>query len=235
IHCLRPHRGPARATEGGSMATTEEVRFHSDGIPLAGTLRLPDGASADGPLPGVVQGPGWLGLRDAKLYVPYHEALLEAGIAVLVFDYRGFGDSGGDATHLDPMDQVADWRAAVTYLETRPEIDPGRIGAFGSGGTGGGNAVMAAGLDPRIPATVSPVPIADGRDWLHRMRREHEWLDFLERIRQDRHRRVATGRGELVAPRDGIMVPTPERKATTIKSDVDDRVPAQVELASAEA
>jgi hypothetical protein len=31
------------------------------------------------------------------------------------------------------------------------------------------------------------------------------------------------------------MVPTPERKTTTIKSDVDDRIPAQVELASAEA
>jgi hypothetical protein len=217
------------------MATTEEVRFHSDGIPLAGTLRLPDGASPDNPVPGIVQGPGWLGLRDAKLYAPYHEALLAAGFAVLVFDYRGFGDSGGDATHLDPMDQVTDWRSAVSYLETRPEIDPARIGAFGSGGTGGGNAVMAAGLDSRIQATVSQVPIADGRDWLHRMRREHEWLEFLERIRQDRHRRVTSGQGELVAPRDGIMVPTPERKTTTIKSDVDDRVPAQVELASAEA
>jgi dipeptidyl aminopeptidase/acylaminoacyl peptidase len=217
------------------MTSPEQVRFHSDGSALAGTLLLPDGASAARPVPGIAQGPGWLGLRDAKLYAPYHEALLAAGIAVFVFDYRGFGDSGGDATYLDPMDQVADWRNAVTYLETRPEIDPARIGAFGSGGTGGGNAVMAAGLDDRIKATVSQVPIADGRDWLHRMRREHEWLEFLERIRQDRHRRVTTGSGERVAPRDGIMVPTPERKTTTIKSDVDARIPAEVELASAEA
>jgi hypothetical protein len=82
---------------------------------------------------------------------------------------------------------------------------------------------------------VSQVPVADGRDWLHRMRREHEWLEFLARIEEDRRRRVTTGTGELVAPRDGIMVPTPERKTTTIKSDVDTRVPAQVELASAEA
>ncbi len=36
-------------------------------------------------------------------------------------------------------------------------------------------------------------------------------------------------------PRDGIMVPTPERKTTTIKADVDDRVPREVALASAEA
>jgi dipeptidyl aminopeptidase/acylaminoacyl peptidase len=217
------------------MSTTEEVRFHSEGAAIAATLQLPDGAGSDHPVSGIVQGPGWLGLRDAKLYAPYHEALLAAGMAVLVFDYRGFGGSEGDATYLDPMNQVADWRNAVTYLGSRPEIDAGRLGTFGSGGTGGGNAIMAAGLDDRIKATVSQVPIADGRDWLHRMRRESEWLEFLERIRVDRVRRVTTGESELVAPRDGIMVPTPERKATTIKSDVDGRVPEQVQLASAEA
>ena len=217
------------------MSTTEEVRFHSEGSAIAATLLLPDGAGPEHPVPGIIQGPGWLGLRDAKLYTPYHEALLAAGMAVLVFDYRGFGGSEGDATYLDPMNQVADWRNAVTYLGSRPEIDADRLGTFGSGGTGGGNAIMAAGLDDRLKATVSQVPIADGRDWLHRMRRESEWLEFLERIRVDGVRRVTTGESELVAPRDGIMVPTPERKATTIKSDVDGRVPEQVQLASAEA
>ena len=215
--------------------SVEEVRFYSRGSALAGTLQLPDGASLDQPVAAVAQGPGWLGLRDAKLYDPYHEGLLAAGIGVLVFDYRGFGGSEGDATYLDPMTQVEDWRNAITYLETRPEIDPGGIGAFGSGGTGGGNAVMVGGLDDRVKAVVSQVPVADGRDWLHRMRREHEWLELLSRLREDRRQRVTTGQGERVAPRDGIMVPTPERKTTTIKSDVDQRVPAEVELASAEA
>lgn len=210
-----------------------DVRFHSAGVRLAGTLKLPETGAA--PYPAIVQGPGWLGLRGAKLYHPYHEALLAAGFAVLVFDYRGFGDSDGSAEYLDPLDQVADIRAAVTYLQTREDIDARRIGAFGSGGTGGGNVVYAAGLDERIGAVVSQVPVADGRDWLHRMRQEHEWLDFLARVRADRERWVSTGESELVAPRDGIMVPTPERRATTIKSDVDDRLPSQVRLASAEA
>ncbi|HET7169336.1 MAG TPA: alpha/beta hydrolase [Candidatus Limnocylindrales bacterium] len=213
----------------------EQVRFHSHGAVLAGTLMLPDTASAESPVAAVVQGPGWLGLRDAKLYQPYHDALSAAGIAVLVFDYRGFGDSEGDATYLDPRGQVEDYRSAATYLETRDDVDARRLGAFGSGGTGGGNAIMAAGIDARFKAMVSQVPIADGRDWLHRMRREHEWLEFLERLRVDRLERSRSGVGELVAPRDGIMVPTPERKATTIKADVDQRVPSQVALASAEA
>ena len=214
---------------------TEQVRFHSRGAALAGTLKLPEGAGASGPVPAVAQGPGWLGLRDARLYEPYHEGLLAAGIAVLVFDYRGFGDSEGDATYLDPMDQVADWRSALTYLESRPEIDGDRLGVFGSGGTGGGNAVMVAGLDERAKAVVSQVPIADGRDWLHRMRRESEWLELLAALREDRLRRVTTGEGAMVPPREGIMVPTPERRTTTVKSDVDGRIPPLVLLASAEA
>ena len=213
--------------------THEEVRFHSGPAVLAGTLKLPEAAAA--PYPAIVQGPGWMGLRDAKAYVPYHDALTAAGFAVLVFDYRGFGDSTGDATFLDPMTQVADWRAAVDYLESRDEIDARRIGAFGSGGTGGGNAIYAAALDRRFKGVVSQVPIADGRDWLHRMRREHEWLEYLEQIRQARRRYVLTGEPTLVAPREEIMVPTPERRTTTIKADVDDRVPKQVDLTSAEA
>ena len=211
----------------------EDVRFHSGPAVLAGTLKLPDAGSP--PFPAIVQGPGWLGLAAANAYKPYHEALLAAGFAMLVFDYRGFGDSTGDASYLDPMTQVADWRAAVSYLETRTEVDAGRIGAFGSGGTGGGNAIYAGALDPRVKAVVSQVPIADGRDWLHRMRREYEWLEFLEAIRQDRLHRVVTGEPTLVAPREGIMVPTPERRASTIKADVDDKIPPLVELASAEA
>lgn len=213
---------------------TESVRFYSHGAALAGTLMLPDEVRGQ-PVAAVVQGPGWLGLRDAKLYAPYHEALLAAGIAVLIFDYRGFGDSEGDATYLDPRLQVQDYRSAATYLETRPEIDPRRLGAFGSGGTGGGNAIYAAALDPRFKAMVAQVPIGDGRDWLHRMRREHEWLEFLERLRLDRLRRSTEASGELVSPRDGIMVPTPERRTTAVKADVDDRIPTAVALASAEA
>ena len=215
--------------------TIEELGFHSGGCRLEATLKLPAGASAEHPGAAVVQGPGWLGLRDAKLYEPYHQALLEARVAVLAFDYRGFGGSEGDATLLDPAAQVEDIRNAVTFLETRPEIDRRRIGAFGSGGTGGGNAVMAAGLDDRIRAVVSQVPVADGRDWLHRMRREHEWLEFLDRVAEDRRRRTSSGQSELVSPRDGIMVPTPERRTTTVKSDVDTRVPSLVQLASADA
>lgn len=211
-----------------------DVAFFSHGCRLAGTLLLPASSADSAAFPCVVHPPGWLGLRSARLYRPYHEALLEAGIAVLTLDYRGFGESEGSARRVDPMQQVEDIRAAVSYAETRSEIDSRRIGVFGSGGTGGGNAVVAAGLDERLRAVVSQVPIADGRQWLRRMRSEHEWHAFLHRVAEDRRKQAESGVSEMVAPQE-IVLPTPERLQTNVKSDVDTRVPREVELASADA
>ena len=213
---------------------TEQVFFYSEGCRLSALWRHPDGEPGRGRLPAIVQGPGWLGLKDAKLYVRYHEALTAAGFGVLVFDYRGFGDSEGDRARLSPSDQLRDLTNAVTYVATRDDVDPDAIGAFGSGGTGGGNAVLLAAADSRIRAVVSQVPVADGADWLHRMRAEHEWLAFLADLAEDRRQRVLTGTGRMVSPRTEIMVPTPERTKTTVKSDVDGRVPTKVWLSAAE-
>lgn len=210
---------------------TSSVTFFSEGDMISALWRTPD---TKGPYPVIVQGPGWLGLKDAKLYVRYHEALTAAGFAVLIFDYRGFGDSGGDRGVLSPARQLQDLVNAVTYVTTRTDALADAIGTFGTGGTGGGNAVLLAHADPRIKAAVSQVPVADGRDWLHRMRQEHEWLSFLTSLEEDRKLRVTSGQGRKVHPREEIMVPTPERRTTTIKADVDDRIPSLISLSAAE-
>jgi uncharacterized protein len=210
---------------------TTAVEFFSEGERIAALWRTPEDAA--GRLRAIVQGPGWLGLKDAKLYVRYHEALTEAGFGVLVIDYRGFGDSGGPR-ELSPHRQFEDLVNAVTYLTTRDDVDADAIGAFGTGGTGGGNAVLLAEADQRVRAVVSQVPVADGRDWLHRMRSESDWLAFLADLEEDRRRRVLTGEGRRVHPREEIMVPSAERRTTTVKADVDDRIPAEVSLAAAD-
>ena len=212
---------------------TEPVSFYSEGLKIGAILRLPDAPLTE-PAPAIAQGPGWLGLKDGKLYERYHQALTDAGFVVLVFDYRGFGDSEGDRDLIDPAMQIQDWRNAITYLQTRSDVDPNRIGAFGTGGTGGGNAVAVAGIDDRVLCTVCQVGVADGEDWLHRMRSEYEWLDFLKGLDEDRRERATTGKGRLVHPREEIMVPTQERRTTTIKGDVDDRIPSAISLAAAD-
>jgi dipeptidyl aminopeptidase/acylaminoacyl peptidase len=212
---------------------TEHVEFRSEGAILRGLLRLPD-APAAAPRPAIVHGPGWLGLAEQQSYVPWHEGLTAAGYVVLAFDYRGFGRSDGERGWVRPDWQLEDWLTAVTYLETRPEVHPRRIGALGIGGTGGGNAVLAAGVDPRIRAVAAQSVVADGADWLHRMRREYEWVDYLRRLEADRRRWVLEGSGERVDPRQDLMVETPERRQVGHKRDVDDLIPAEFYLRSAD-
>lgn len=208
------------------------VQWYSEGTAVRGILRTPDQGS--GPFRAILQGPGWLGLMDSKLYLRYHRALTDAGFATLIFDYRGFGQSDGDRNSLSPTAQLLDLRNAVTYLTTRDDIDADAIGVFGTGGTGGGNAVLLADVDRRVKAAVSQVPVADGADWLHRMRSEHEWIDFLDSLERDARDRVLSGHGRMVNPREDIMVPTPERRSTSVKSDVDGRIPTSVPLVAAE-
>jgi len=175
-----------------------------------------------------------MGLADAKLYQPYHDAFTKAGFAVLIFDYRGFGASEGDRGTLSPAWQLEDWRNAFAYMRGRNDIDAGRGAIFGSGGTGGGNAILVAAAEPDARATISQVPVADGSDWLHRMRQEHEWVAFLASVDEDRRARASTGKGTSVHPREGIMIETAERRATAVKADVDSRIPTSIPLASAQ-
>ena len=211
----------------------EWVEFFSDGTRVAGLLRLPDGAAE--PLPAVVHGPGWLGLAEAKAYVPWHTALIEAGYAVLAFDYRGHGRSDGERGWILPPRMVEDVINAVTYLETRPEIARDRIGAFGIGATGAGNAIVAAALDPRIRCVAVQSVIADGARWLREMRREPEWIEFRKRVAEDARTWVRTGVSELVDPRTEIMVAAPERASYSGKKDVDSRIEQRFHLGSAAA
>ena len=210
----------------------ENVEFFSEGVKLRGFLRLPD--RVDQPVPGIVQGPGWLGLAGAKTYEPWHQGLTAAGFAVLAFDYRGFGDSDGERGWVKPDWQLADILSAITFLETRSEIDARRLGTYGIGGTGGGNAIMAAAVDERIRCVAAQSVVADGRDWLHRMRREYEWVDYLRRVEADRRRWVVEGTGEKVDPRQDLMLETPERREIAPKRDVDVRMPTEFYLRSAD-
>jgi len=211
----------------------EAVEYQSEGTRVAGILRLPD--HAEGPFPAVFQGPGWLGLAEARAYVPWHAAFVEAGYAVLVSDYRGHGQSDGERGWILPERMVEDLINSVTYLETRPEIDRRRIGAFGMGGLGSAAAVVAAARDARIRCVAVQSVFGDGAEWLRGMRREYEWVEFKARVAEDARTWVRDGVSELVDPRADIMVGSPERGRYTGKADVDAKMEARFHLQSAAA
>lgn len=210
----------------------EHVGFFSEGIKLAGVLKKPEGGA--GPFPTIVQGPGWLALANSPTSQPYHERFVSSGYAVLVVDYRGFGDSDGDRGWVRPEHQLEDIFSAMTYVETRDDLDESRLGIFGLGGTGGGNAIMACALDPRPKCAIAQTVVADGREWARQMRREHEWIEFIERVEANRRRRVLMGTGEIVDPRTDLMVASPERKAESSRTATDAITGDEFYLASAE-
>jgi len=137
----------------------EDVSFHSAGTRCAAWLYRPVGDES--PVPAVVMAHGFAGVREARLDA-YAERFAAAGLAALVFDYRHFGSSDGEPRQLlDIRGQLADYRAAVAFIRTRPGIDPDRIALWGTSFSGG-HVIETAAADPRIAAVVAQAPFVDG-------------------------------------------------------------------------
>jgi alpha-beta hydrolase superfamily lysophospholipase len=117
-------------------------------------------------LPIVVMAHGLSGTRRDRLG-PFAERFSAAGIAALVFDHRGFGDSTGEPDLFHPARQLEDWRAALAFARAQPRIDPDRVVTFGSS-IGAGNALAAAAADKRVAASIGQVPFIDMVRQAHR-------------------------------------------------------------------
>lgn len=141
---------PARAAE--RTARADSVVFHNRGVALAGTLHLPAGF---GRHPAVVafHAAGG-GARDFPAYQHLATALPAAGFAVLLYDRRGSGGSGGDFAAASFEDLARDGLAGIAFLKMRPDIDPARIGVWGMS-QGGWLAPLAASLSHDVAFVVS--------------------------------------------------------------------------------
>lgn len=187
------------------------VTIWSQGVRLAGDLWSPPGLENGANAPAIVLANGWSGLRDGlnRTQAPYFAA---AGFVVLTFDYRGWGgsesrlvlvdplpqpDADGIVTVraraergvIDPQDQVADLLAAVAFVLGEANVDPRRVGVWGTS-YGGGHVIEAAARDPRIAAVVSQV------GYMGVGRRP-------ERITQGLARAIEKARGDLVPLPEG--------------------------------
>ena len=218
----------------------EMVSFYSEGLKIEALVRRPD-EKPTGPkgYPVIIHGPGYLGLANSRVWRFYNEVFVKAGFAVIAPNYRGFGGSEGERGWILPDVQLQDLVNTLSFVETVGDFDASRIGAYGHGGTGGGNAILLAGVDQRIKCVAAQSPIADGATWLRSMRRNYEWLAFLERVEANARKRALEGRGEIVDPREEIMVATPQRKqevarAAADKANTDQTVGSEFHLASVE-
>jgi fermentation-respiration switch protein FrsA (DUF1100 family) len=168
----------------------QDVEFQSEGVTVRAHLYTPDGAH--GPLPVVVMAGGWCYVKEL-VQPDYARVFVDAGLAALVFDYRNFGTSEGEPRqHLDPWQQIEDYKSAIGFVETRSEIDASRIGIWGISYSGG-HVIIVGATDPRVKCVVANIPVVDG---YKTMRLVHGSLGFRalqQSMIEDRRKRSQTG------------------------------------------
>lgn len=128
----------------------KEVTFESKkaGISLAGTLTIPSG-NGDFPAVILVSGSGPQN-RDSeffghKPFAVIADHLSRNGIAVLRYDDRGVGKSGGDFTKATTYDFADDAAAALEFLRKEPQIDHKKVGLIGHSEGGLVGPIVASG------------------------------------------------------------------------------------------
>ena len=125
----------------------ENIYFESNGIKLSGVLHLPD-----------KRAPGIILCHGAGGHKEYHKweanPLVEVGFAVLRFDFRGCGLSGGTRGLIKPSDEIRDLKNAITYLQSRSEVDEENIGVCGHS-LGGAVVIAVSSEDRRVKAAIS--------------------------------------------------------------------------------
>lgn len=130
---------------------TRGVILEADNLKIVGQLYLPGGQTSY-PTVCVCHGiPARSADPSDRGYPLLAERICREGFAVLIFNFRGAGASGGN---LDIFGWTKDLRAAIDYLYTLPEIDKAHLVAFGFSG-GAAVSIYVAARDRRITCVVA--------------------------------------------------------------------------------
>jgi fermentation-respiration switch protein FrsA (DUF1100 family) len=167
-----------------------DIEFRTgDGVTLRGWHYLPEGG---GRFATIVMAHGFSAVKEMYLD-RFAEAFAAAGLAAIVFDNRNFGASDGEPRQeIDPWQQIADYRDAITFALTLPQTDGARIGVWGSSYSGAHVLVLGA-TDRRIACVASQVPLISGWRKARRLIRSDLIAPVAGMCADDRHKRF---RGE---------------------------------------
>jgi dienelactone hydrolase len=142
------------------MITRNEVEFDAGGgLRLRGWLFVPSTRASA--CPAITMAHGFAGVKEHRLEA-YATAFAESGFVVLVHEHRNFGASDGTPRNdINPWQQIADWRRAISFLESQDCVIPQKIGLWGSSYSGG-HAIVLGATDRRLRCVVAQVPTING-------------------------------------------------------------------------
>lgn len=142
----------------GSPAAYRMVEFPSEGALLRGRFYLPETEPGAGKPPIVIMAHGYSATINGMVADRYAERFCRAGFAVLLYDHRNFGLSGGEPRQqINIWTQARGYRDAIDYVMGRPEVDPARLALWGDS-MSGGEVIVVASLDPRVKAILAQIP-----------------------------------------------------------------------------
>lgn len=172
----------------------ETVRFRSDGLTLAAHLYRPPGAAPGERTAALAMAGPMTSVKEETL-PHYAVALAEAGYTVLAFDNRNFGESEGKPRqHLVTAEQVEDLKNAVSYLLTREDVDPMRLGLC-CVCMGAGYGLAVASMDLRVRAVALVAGAYNITDTYREFLGDEGFAGYLATLNEARQREYE--RGEL--------------------------------------
>jgi uncharacterized protein len=138
----------------------ERVTFTSGGQTLVGHLYIPAGVSRTNPGPATVVTGAWMTIKE-QMAGRYAREMAERGITALAFDFRSWGESGGQPRSMEnPRAKTEDIRAAAAYLASRADVRRDQIAGLGICASAAYMADAAA-TTPAIRSVALVAP------WLH--------------------------------------------------------------------
>ena len=186
----------------------QRITFDSQGLKLSGVLHIPDNLAPGERRPACLVLHGFGSNKGSKACISPAKLLETWGYVALRFDMRGCGESEGPRAHIICLEQVEDTKSAVTYLMSRPEVDPAKIACAGHS-FGAAVAVYTGGIDPRIAAVISSGGWGDGQTKFEvQHSKPGEWKRFTETLERGRAQRAKTGESIKISRYD--IVPIPE-------------------------
>jgi len=196
----------------------EDIEFKTyDGVILRGWFYKPSDTPQE-KLPCLVMAHGFSAVKEMDLNTFAEYFVHRVPISCLVYDNRGFGSSdakeGEPRFEIIPSKQASDYSDAITYAQSRKDVDTDRIGIWGSSYSGG-HVLWVGAVDKRVKAVLSQVPLVSGWDNINRLIRSDAMPTMNAMFQEDRLNRAAGKEPGMIPvvdenPQAASALPTPD-------------------------